>query len=121
MERKGIATERGNMNREIAVANGLIAKIVTRIKLLKERLVPKTPTLKEAVYQLDDARQKLKQIDAKIAQAKQDRDVDEWDELVQERRGVWREYSKAKELVRVAEKAVRAERNGHVRVREMER
>lgn len=44
MESKGILTERGNMNREIAIRNNLIQRIMTRIKRLKdwlkEALVP---------------------------------------------------------------------------------
>lgn len=44
MEKKDILTERGNMNREIAIQNNLLQRIMTRIKqlkdLLKEALVP---------------------------------------------------------------------------------
>lgn len=44
MEQRGIITERGNMNREIAIRNNLLQQIMTRIKRLKdwlkETLVP---------------------------------------------------------------------------------
>ena len=47
MERKGIATERGNRNREIAHANGLLSGILAKLKQLKdwlkEIIAPTTP------------------------------------------------------------------------------
>jgi hypothetical protein len=64
MERKGIVTERGDINREIAVKNGLLRQIWERLKQLKDWLkealsTPAKPTLADTIqWVLDGGRER---------------------------------------------------------------
>lgn len=115
MERKGIVTERGNMNREISRMNQILFAVLTKLKQLKDWLkeafmptVKPTKTAKsepsalaDLYARLEATHKNLKQIDRKLKSAT---GVEEYNRILPDRHKAYAEYSALKADVKKAEK-----------------